>query len=429
MQDFINDSLLQDEILVRLASVVDYGYTPGPSFLAALSTLVEAVVLHRKIYFDAFADYPNVKSGDDASTASLLKNSPFIRKLITGEAIHLAPLPDTLDEHLTELGVTYRWIDFIHDAKWQYQSFVPADIAGEEVLYARQATLLREYRGIFAPGPLLDDYSVPGSIVFRNDTAATLAANGVPIENLILIEGYNFLASAYVTLGRHLGLNVYLYDVAFPHQLANVDNGNTRVRELMTEVLSSASELDADIGDSDYRQVTVPALTRAVIEACKDTPGALADELLRLRDKHAPFRKFLTEYDSEWHSAQTLKDRVRLKHDFSNAWEAVTKKYKSRRQRLIYTLWDLLKEPLKILVKIGDKLVDTGKRQSVVGRARGLNEFWEELLDAPLRIDLSKLFRERAPDSLWAAASRYATEAKKLRSVAGEMAVPPPNSA
>ena len=73
--EFINQSLLHDEVLVSVAQVIDGQSPAGPVFLHSLGTLIEAAVLYDKVYFDAANQFGDER-GNPKSVPSLLAG-PF----------------------------------------------------------------------------------------------------------------------------------------------------------------------------------------------------------------------------------------------------------------------------------------------------------------------------------------------------------------
>ena len=49
--DFFNKALFYDETLLCICDVVENGMPIGPGFLHALSTLIEAAVIHETIFY------------------------------------------------------------------------------------------------------------------------------------------------------------------------------------------------------------------------------------------------------------------------------------------------------------------------------------------------------------------------------------------
>src|ERR1700680_4429681 len=88
--DFTNQALIQDELLVSVCLVLEHGWPAGPTFMHALSTLIESVVVHAAVYFDVLHDF---QRGDEApvSLPGRLRNSDFVGALIRGEAIRPFP--------------------------------------------------------------------------------------------------------------------------------------------------------------------------------------------------------------------------------------------------------------------------------------------------------------------------------------------------
>jgi hypothetical protein len=78
----------------------------------------------------------------------------------------------------------------------------------------------------------------------------------------------------------------------------------------------------------------------------------------------------------------------------------------------LYRIWDIVKDPKKVLEKLGDALVDKGKQIYAVDRVQGLHDFYRDVRDSPLqarnRALLEKTFDRFAPDTTWSAAAELA---------------------
>ena len=129
------------------------------------------------------------------------------------------------------------------------------------------------------------------------------------------------------------------------------------------------------------------------------------EEIIELRYRHRGFRQYLTDYERKWDTASTRADRINLRNEFDNAWKTFVVSQEKPSTRIIYTLWDILKNPVKTLPAIGDKLRAKGHELSIIGRVRGLHDFWKELANSPIPQKnlelLSNLFPKLASDVEW----------------------------
>ena len=148
---------------------------------------------------------------------------------------------------------------------------------------------------------------------------------------------------------------------------------------------------------------------------CKGSRNVLAEEIFNLRHRHRDFRQYLTDYDKAWDTAQTRKERMDIKNEFENAWQTLTTAENRPSTRFVYVLWDVFKNPTRILQSIGDKAADRGRELSVIGRARGLHDFWNDLIRSPLadrnRELMTELFPDQVEQEAWEAANRFGQSA------------------
>jgi hypothetical protein len=81
------------------------------------------------------------------------------------------------------------------------------------------------------------------------------------------------------------------------------------------------------------------------------------------------------------------------------------------KDRLIYRVWDLLKDPTKILQAIGDVFVARGRKEAAIGRVHGLKAFWNAALDAPpndvTESNLRRLLPRMAEGRVWSTAQAF----------------------
>jgi hypothetical protein len=415
--NWYNSALIQDEILVHISRVIDYGDPAGPAFLNSIGTLVEAIVLHENVYFDP-ARGSQVRRSDNRTpdgretVASIIYGSSFVQHLIRDGVLKPLPGHEDLNTYLESKGANYNYWEFISDLMWRLMSFASTDPEEQRRLYVSQAFLMDKFPKIFHSKDLIDDFEPGDEPEFLEVSAQVLYRSGVPIENLLQWEGWNHIGSAYADLARSLGLHLYLVDLALPNQLGAIRQINLKAREIYEVIKSKLDEVDDEnIGTSDFQSLQIPPLFQIVLANCKDSRNALAEEVFNLRYRHRKFRHYLTNYEAEWDTAKTRNDRFRLKREFENAWKTLAVKEDRASTRLIYTLWDIFKSPTKIFEKIGDKLADKGKEISVIEQARGLHDFWNELQRSPVSNQnqelLRNLFPKQVEEKVWIAAKEF----------------------
>ena len=174
---------------------------------------------------------------------------------------------------------------------------------------------------------------------------------------------------------------------------------------------------DEDVGNTDYATVRMPPLGQLALEGCRGDLTALPDKVLELRNRHAPFRRQMADFERAWHAASARRERIKLQADFTNALQDLVKKEIQPRERLIYKIWDIFKKPTGILEKIGDRIADRGRHEQVVGQMRGLRKFWTDLLNAPVAEGDQRLiantFTKIADPEVWTAGRDFAASMRR----------------
>ena len=420
--DFSNQALLQDEILLTISLVLEHNWPIGPSFIHAMNTLIEAVVIHDKVYFDPLQELRRAELPSN-TVPGILKHSDFVQLLIHEAAIE--PLPDhsVLDADLAFKGRDYRLRNFFAGAYWSLESFAYGGPEKEAERLELYLDLVRKAQPLLRPREMVphrfrteldgeEQIVVGGEAVSRFLLGKILSLTD---EDLRILEGLNFRAKAHFDLARNLGLTFHPFYLALPHHLGAIRQNNSVAVRLYQELLTQFSTLSEEesIGHNGFGRTPVPALAEIVLHRCKDSAGALALELLNLRQEHRQFREYLTAYERAWNSATSKQERWRLRSEFDKAVKALIDKEKRPSTRLIYTLWDMLKSPSKILQEIGDKLVAKGQEEYIIGRVKGLHDFWKDLADSPtsdvMRRHFNRLFPKQADEYTWKLGQRLAT--------------------
>jgi len=98
--------------------------------------------------------------------------------------------------------------------------------------------------------------------------------------------------------------------------------------------------------------------------------------------------------------------------EFDSALKQLLEKETRQSTRVIYMLWDILKEPTKILQALGDKVTKRGRERYIVGRVKGLHDFWDDLSNSPpsniMRTQFNRLFPKRSEDKTWESGRKLA---------------------
>ncbi len=397
--DAPNSALFQDDLLMQVVQPLDMGYPMGPSFVHALGTLIEAVVLHDINYFDPLATFTTEGSGLQA----YVRQSSLINDLQRGGALRLLPPAPDVDLRFEQLGIDYRMLDLVGEINWTNKGSSFTNPASEAAYVGAMTHLLRGFPALFASLDILDANDDPVTA-----EAEALMRMGVDAESLILIEGQNHRLAALQSFCQPLRLNLCTNHASLPNHLGMVRHNNSVARRLYAQMTRELGELDDDtIDDDELSAIEMPELSRLVLRNCKGDLSALSNEILAVRDKHRKLRDYLTAYEEAWRTASTKGERSKLQNEFNNAWEALVRQHRQPRDRIVYRLWGVLKNPTQILAALGDELVKLGRTWAVSGQVRGLHTLWADLLDAPTAREnfslLASFGMGVADDDLWKA--------------------------
>jgi hypothetical protein len=111
---FVNSALLQDESLLNISLVLGQGWPAGPSFLHAVNTLVETIVLHEHVYFHfiTLIEGVSTRRALQAKYAVLLQSSCFLGKV----QLNSFRRRSTLEHRFQATGREYKFVEFLQDA-------------------------------------------------------------------------------------------------------------------------------------------------------------------------------------------------------------------------------------------------------------------------------------------------------------------------
>ena len=405
-----NSGLIQDDVLGELMLVAADVKPASPSTLHSIGAIVEATVLHDVLYHRPvqIGSVP----GTGINLGTLIDASPLVERLTDAGVLKKLPMEEAQQE-LDGLGAGYSWGDFLGDYYWRQQMFLTPDPAAQMEAYQWARDLLLNHSAIYGK-KRLTELDQQGGHTPVESSAKELVEGGVPCENIVLLEGWNHKAAALVDLSAHLRLNLYVVDTFVPHQLGYTESRNAKVRQLYERVVQEAKILegDEDVGHTGYATVPVPALALLVLQSCLGDLHAFPDALLEIRDKHAGFRRTLTDFEHAWSAAGSRRDRSKLEAEFKHALTSLVKDETRPADRLVYKLWDVVKEPGKVIARIGDKLAAAGRRERIIGQVRGFGKFWDDLLEAPVAEQSHRLvertFARIAETEVWRAGQEFA---------------------
>jgi len=421
--NFTNQALIQDETLFAICLVLEHGWPAGPTFLHALNTLIETVVIHDAVYFDPLHQFRRGNLSPN-SIPGILRNSDFVNLLVQEEAIREFPMETVVDTHFVTDGRDYTYGRFLADAAWSTDSFAyssPEEEASRLEIYLE---LVSRAPRLLQPERLLPPSIRPGSeqvesglMVGGREILLMMLGRSLSLSNddLLTIEGMNFRAKAFLDLGRNTGLHLHPFYLALPHQIGAIHQNNSKALELfhkLQDKLNSMQDQEEGVGESGFGRVPIPPLAEVVLGRCKDSKDAIPLELLDLRNVHRGLREYLTDYEQRWNSAPTKREQWKLRVEFDSALKQLLEKETRQSTRVIYMLWDILKEPTKILQALGDKVTKRGRERYIVGRVKGLHDFWDDLSNSPpsniMRTQFNRLFPKRSEDKTWESGRKLA---------------------
>jgi hypothetical protein len=401
-----NTSLIQEDALLNIIKVVEWGWPAGPSFLYAIGSFIEASVIHDKIFFD-----PMRQTQRDEIRAqtipSLLNQSTFVQSMIREDVLTVFPERSEVDQHFQNAKSKYSFDNFLIDYYHGFESFSSNNPDGEISELTNLIDLTQKAPSVLMADELIDIHMTAPDNSFISLTSPGLAAYvlGFNQEDMKMLEALIRKARGYLELTHNLGINFYPTLLAIPFQVGSVKAFNSKAKSLYETIIEKVVSIDEEaFVEDEFSRVPIPPLTQIVMSKSKDSVDGFIAEIIELRHRHRNFRRYLTDYERQWSTATTRAERIKLRNEFDNAWKALITSQERPSTRIIYTLWDILKS-LTILPAIGDKLRDKGHELSIIGRAKGLHDFWAELLNSPVPQKnlemMSNLFPRLADDKEW----------------------------
>jgi hypothetical protein len=416
---FRSSTLIQQESLGQIVVVLDAGWPAGPTFFNALSTLTESLCLYDHVYFDPLRMH---ERSDVPLGAKMLQESPFVRLLISEGALELFPDSSVIDAALVEEGRDYDYADFITDYVWTGVSAFWSEPDGERGRLQLYSEIVDSAYPLLTHERLVPE--VESGLVDGKAYLMLLLGRklGLSNQDLIFLEGLNHQSLALFTLCRNLRIHLQPFYLSLPHQLGTLDQNNSRAASLYRQLLEQIETRDCSAAavagaveapePSGFQRIKVPALVGQLLDRCVDQSSAIGLELLTLRRLRAGFRSYVREFDQRWSEAKTKEQLWNLGKEWNAAITKLGEKQDRPSTRLIYIIWDILKNPVKILEAVGDKLADRGKEESIIRRVDGLHDFWKDLAKAPTdkvtAANLAHLFPKRLDDEVWDLAGKLA---------------------
>lgn len=414
-----NTALIHEEVLLDVFGVLEDGWPVSPSFLQSMGTLAEAVVIHDQVFFDPMR-WTLSQDTRGNTVHGFLRQSAFVQELLQQGALTVPPVQDEIDVWLTSKGTEYRFVNFMIGYRWgSAGAFVTGNVEGETIRYRNLLDLVKNAPAALAAQDLIGRPRL-GGLEIPNLSAFLAMRLGFSPDDLLLIEGWNRRAAAYVELSGHLGIHLYPVYGALPHQLGAVGAHHFEVRNIYESVVERVEADDKlmPVAESTFSRIPIPPFARIAMARCKGDPAALGHELLTLRERHRKFRGYLTDLDRRWNEAKTYDDISKLRREVKGAWETLLDKedqpQASKANRILGFVWDMVKNltPSGAMMAGGDKVMATWHDRSIIRRVSGLHDFYQELKNSPLpkydREIIASLFPVIAEDPLWDAATGLA---------------------
>jgi|GEM_PF-5338123 len=415
MLDLYNKALIHDEVLLNIVLVIEYDFPVGPSFVYALSSLVEAAVIHNAIYFDPMHQTVREDSASSGTVANVLNSSSFVKHLLSENILTLFPDESDVTQFLKTTESDYQFVKFLADYYHGIASFAFSDPDFEIKDLTNLTDLLDKAPGVFMADELLLSNIEDNEFSMSELSTGALAAIslGFNQKDLHYIDTRNHKAKGYIELSQALGINLYPVLTALPYQIGAIKNFNSRARKIYDRIAEEVKSLGGETQDEEtFARVSIPPLAQIVLERSEGSVNSLIYEICSLRHRHEKFRHYLSDFEKNWATAKYRSERIELRNNFDNAWNMLLSKNREPSTRIIYTLWDILKSPTDALIALGDSLKKYGHEESILGKVRGLHDFWQELVKSPLperNLDLiHKISSRLVGQDTWRASKKLA---------------------
>ncbi|MEO1236598.1 MAG: hypothetical protein AAFX76_07400 [Planctomycetota bacterium] len=432
---------MSDEVLFNLVQVLEDDWPAGPSFLHALTALIESAVIHERIYRDpiyAFTDNQIVPGR--VSAASRVDQSQLLLDLKASGLFLPSPAMADLNLALAQAKFLspYDAVDFMGDVVYTPVGFSFADPRGEiSAIRVRQELVAnpmmircREFFTLKYEDPetyaqwlkigLASSEDVDGPD--RSIVQKMMADFRMTEDDMITLSSFNRRAQAYLELSRRLNLNPVMPYLANVHLIGGVGLINSKARVILDKINAKFDSMEAmDGSQGNFSYLNVPPLTRTVLQRCKDSRSLLINEIVNIRKEHSALRKSLTEFDQNWMEAQTIADRQRLKSSFDNALTRIEEKVVKPKKRILYRLASPLAEPLKLPAAAVKWLSDKGHDLSVRHKIRGMPKLFDKAMKAPVDEAVPGMIQrmniQMMPEEVWVEAKRLDRQCELAMSI------------
>lgn len=395
-----NSALMHDDLLVEAVLALEGEKAARPDAFEAISAILEACIIHDEVWIDPLGG----GDGGGGIRGKFLAH-PILAGLVREGALRRAPAVADLDARLSELGVDYDMTDFTRDLRFTTSSFSVAE-ASEGIAYELASQILTEVPSAFGSEWLTEpsDPTAYEKMVqvglgdARGKEGTKLQKLGFTEPELITLEGWNGQGRALSRFAGLLGLNLYITPRVTPHILGACNRQNGIARRAYERLAAKAEDaITPEVGSNSTTYHKIPPVVARTLELAKGESSALVDAVLTMRYELRGLRSCLAQFEAAWVAAATVGDRKRLERDLDGGIKAISDLAMGEQDRLLYRVWDLVKDPTKILQAMGDLLVARGRREAAIGRVQGLRAFWKATLDSPTEERTQILFRRIVP--------------------------------
>lgn len=165
-----------------------------------------------------------------------------------------------------------------------------------------------------------------------------------------------------------------------------------------------------------YRQVPIPPLASILLSRCRGRED-IPDQIRMLRAEFQGLRDAGRSHQEQLEAASSLDEQFRVMEEFNEFWEAFARKTKHKTTRLIYRIWDVIKEgdPWKIVTKSVDRLAAWDQDRAILNRYKGLMDIWRLTRNIPpvqrQLLDVERVFGSAIAENDW---RRYASFADEM---------------
>lgn len=165
-----------------------------------------------------------------------------------------------------------------------------------------------------------------------------------------------------------------------------------------------------------YSRLPLPPLTTILLSRCR-SKEEIPFRLKELRDEFSSLREVCRLHEIRLNNTLTLREQFEVIKEYEEFWESFSKRYKNRSTRLIFRIWDIVKEanPLKYFTKSVDNLIEWDQERVILNRFKGLLDMWNLTLQAPSiqnqLSDVERLFGSAVNTNDW---NSYAQHAKNI---------------